>query len=167
MSCHLIFKFKSIDRWQHRAKSLNSKKTATLTCFHSFEDVDANFIQMSRFCVGDRFYLCDNRILCQYDYEERIIFANLAPPNGAPPQPVSIRSFSFKSPSGGTLPFPPFFSMKIRWNSGLSFPNLFIWVNVGWGGRQTWPIHWLEPAGFDQNENVFAPRGFACSAVAR
>ncbi len=59
---------------------------------------------MSRFCVGDRFYLCDNRILCQYDYEERIIFANLAPPNGAPPQPVSnqFRSFSVKSPTGGT-----------------------------------------------------------------
>lgn len=23
-----------------------------------------------RFCVGDRFYLCDNKIVCQYDYEE-------------------------------------------------------------------------------------------------
>ncbi|XP_043461922.1 LIM domain only protein 3-like isoform X1 [Leptopilina heterotoma] len=37
-----------------------------------------------RFCVGDRFYLCDNKILCEYDYEERLVFANLAlhpPPN--------------------------------------------------------------------------------------
>ena len=127
MSCHLIFKFKSIDRWQHRAQSLNSKKTATLTCFHSFEDVDANFIQMSRFCVGDRFYLCDNRILCQYDYEERIIFANLAPPNGAPPQPVSIRSFSFKSPSGGTLPFSPFFSNE---NSLKQWPLISEFVHL-------------------------------------
>lgn len=28
-----------------------------------------------RFCVGDRFYLCDGRILCEYDYEERRMFA--------------------------------------------------------------------------------------------
>lgn len=25
----------------------------------------------SRFCVGDRFYLCDNKILCESDYAER------------------------------------------------------------------------------------------------
>ncbi|XP_063710130.1 LIM/homeobox protein Lhx3 [Culicoides brevitarsis] len=31
-----------------------------------------------RFCVGDRFYLCDNKILCEYDYEERLVFANIA-----------------------------------------------------------------------------------------
>ncbi|KAK9752767.1 LIM domain [Popillia japonica] len=31
-----------------------------------------------RFCVGDRFYLCDNKILCEYDYEERLVFANMA-----------------------------------------------------------------------------------------
>ncbi|XP_067000785.1 LIM domain transcription factor LMO4.2 isoform X2 [Anabrus simplex] len=30
-----------------------------------------------RFCVGDRFYLCDNKILCEYDYEERLVFANM------------------------------------------------------------------------------------------
>lgn len=30
-----------------------------------------------RFCVGDRFYLCENKILCQYDYEERLVFANM------------------------------------------------------------------------------------------
>lgn len=30
-----------------------------------------------RFCVGDRFYLCDNRILCEYDYEERMVFASM------------------------------------------------------------------------------------------
>ncbi|KAK4886814.1 hypothetical protein RN001_003085 [Aquatica leii] len=36
-----------------------------------------------RFCVGDRFYLCENKILCEYDYEERLVFANMAynPPN--------------------------------------------------------------------------------------
>ncbi|CAG7817950.1 unnamed protein product [Allacma fusca] len=31
-----------------------------------------------RFCVGDRFYLCENKILCEYDYEERMVFANMA-----------------------------------------------------------------------------------------
>lgn len=30
-----------------------------------------------RFCVGDRFYLCENKILCEYDYEERMVFANM------------------------------------------------------------------------------------------
>ncbi|TRY73134.1 hypothetical protein TCAL_08801 [Tigriopus californicus] len=29
-----------------------------------------------RFCVGDRFFLCDNKVLCEYDYEERMVFAN-------------------------------------------------------------------------------------------
>lgn len=28
-----------------------------------------------RFCVGDRFYLCDNKILCEYDYEERLVMS--------------------------------------------------------------------------------------------
>jgi len=28
--------------------------------------------------VCDRFFLCDNKILCEYDYEERMVFANLA-----------------------------------------------------------------------------------------
>ncbi|KAK6973100.1 LIM domain only protein 3 [Biomphalaria glabrata] len=35
---------------------------------------------MHRFCVGDRFYLADNKILCEFDYEERMMFANLGPP---------------------------------------------------------------------------------------
>lgn len=30
-----------------------------------------------RFCVGDRFYLHENKILCEYDYEERMVFASL------------------------------------------------------------------------------------------
>lgn len=28
--------------------------------------------------MGDRFYLCDNKILCEYDYEERLVFASMA-----------------------------------------------------------------------------------------
>lgn len=51
-----------------------------------------------RFCVGDRFYLCDNKILCESDYSERFIFGNSkscydntamstdAPPVDMPPQ---------------------------------------------------------------------------------
>jgi hypothetical protein len=30
-----------------------------------------------RFCVGDRFFLLENKILCEYDYEERMLFASL------------------------------------------------------------------------------------------
>ncbi|XP_034234828.1 LIM domain only protein 3-like isoform X3 [Thrips palmi] len=30
-----------------------------------------------RFCVGDRFYLCENKILCEYDFEERQVFAHM------------------------------------------------------------------------------------------
>jgi len=42
-------------------------------------------ISNCRFCVGDRFYLCDNKILCEYDYEERMVFAQMAlhPPPSA------------------------------------------------------------------------------------
>ncbi|GFY69835.1 rhombotin-1 [Trichonephila inaurata madagascariensis] len=29
------------------------------------------------FCVGDRFYLHDNKIICEYDHEERALFATL------------------------------------------------------------------------------------------
>ncbi|XP_078048176.1 LIM domain only protein 3 [Augochlora pura] len=31
-----------------------------------------------RFCIGDKFFLYENKILCNYDYEERQVFANLA-----------------------------------------------------------------------------------------
>ena len=30
-----------------------------------------------RFCVGDRIYLSENKILCEYDYEERLVAANM------------------------------------------------------------------------------------------
>lgn len=38
---------------------------------------------LCRFCVGDRFYLCENKILCEYDYEERLVFANMATYNSS------------------------------------------------------------------------------------
>jgi len=31
-----------------------------------------------RFCIGDHYYLCDNKILCQFDYEERLVLARLS-----------------------------------------------------------------------------------------
>ena len=31
--------------------------------------------KLRRFCVGDRYYLYDNKILCEYDYEEKVILA--------------------------------------------------------------------------------------------
>ena len=31
-----------------------------------------------RFCVGDQFFLHDNKILCGPDYEERMVFASLS-----------------------------------------------------------------------------------------
>ena len=40
--------------------------------------LSSSSISSCRFCVGDRFFLCDNKILCEYDYEERMVFANLA-----------------------------------------------------------------------------------------
>lgn len=48
-----------------------------------FDSTNTEFIFCYRFCVGDRFYLCENKILCEYDYEERMVFANMAynPPN--------------------------------------------------------------------------------------
>lgn len=50
---------------KNNRKSLNLRLTIFL-CFFFF-----------RFCVGDKFYLCDNKILCEYDYEERMVFANM------------------------------------------------------------------------------------------
>ncbi|KAH9529482.1 LIM domain only protein 3 [Dermatophagoides farinae] len=45
-----------------------------LECFSCFQC-------HQKFCVGDRFYLYENKILCEYDYEERMLFANLSRSN--------------------------------------------------------------------------------------
>lgn len=47
-----------------------------------------------RFCVGDRFYLCENKILCEYDYEERLVFASMAN------HPMLKRQANHLSPQG-------------------------------------------------------------------
>lgn len=36
------------------------------------------FMQSCRFCVGDRFYLCDNKILCENDYADRQMHVQLS-----------------------------------------------------------------------------------------
>ena len=42
-----------------------------------YKPTNTRFI-LFRFCVGDRYYLCDNKILCEYDYEERLAFAKMS-----------------------------------------------------------------------------------------
>ena len=44
----------------------------------SFENLEKKILFFCRFCVGDKFYLCENKILCEYDYEERLVFASMA-----------------------------------------------------------------------------------------
>ncbi|XP_014216896.1 LIM domain only protein 3-like isoform X3 [Copidosoma floridanum] len=51
-----------------------------------------------RFCVGDRFYLCENKILCEYDYEERLVFANMAL---HPPPTATLAHIKRQSVPGG------------------------------------------------------------------
>ncbi|XP_061705940.1 LIM domain only protein 3-like [Cydia pomonella] len=55
-----------------------------------------------RFCVGDRFYLCDNKILCEYDYEERLVFASMAAnPSGL--AHIRRQVSGLQSPSAGYI----------------------------------------------------------------
>lgn len=55
----------------------------TLTKCHSVKII--SFFSVPRFCIGDKFFLCENKILCESDYEERLVFANMAvhPPSTA------------------------------------------------------------------------------------
>ncbi|XP_042881644.1 insulin gene enhancer protein ISL-3-like isoform X2 [Penaeus japonicus] len=65
-----------------------------------------------RFCVGDRFYLCDNKILCEYDYEERMVFANMSYSSDSlahikrqqPPEESNMAQRGAAPPLGPTLP---------------------------------------------------------------
>ena len=51
-----------------------------------------------RFCVGDRYYLLDGRVLCEYDYEERVHLLTTATGASTP---------SPQSPSFPACPPPP------------------------------------------------------------
>ena len=67
-----------------------------------------------RFCVGDQFYLLDNKILCGPDYEERMLFANIQNHPDRLAQlktqtrllPPSYPSHSYHSPTSGPQPAP-------------------------------------------------------------
>ena len=49
------------------------------TCADVFnQHTNKNNLQCTRFCVGDQFFLYDNKVLCGADYEERMVFANLS-----------------------------------------------------------------------------------------
>lgn len=63
-----------------RKKSLNLNLRPTKSNFTHARSLSLifNYFYLDRFCVGDKFYLCDNKILCEYDYEERLVFASMA-----------------------------------------------------------------------------------------
>jgi len=68
-----------------------------------------------RFCIGDRFYLHDNRILCEYDYVEQRAAAAaaqcstsaVATSSTTPGQPQPQPPRSCLDPPGTTPPPPP------------------------------------------------------------
>ena len=53
-----------------------------------------------RFCVGDRFYLCENKIVCQFDYDEHIVplEKSFYPPIGST---IDQQSSHYHQVSGG------------------------------------------------------------------
>lgn len=73
-------KANSVIKFQLDANSLTTFQVAS----HSYHNLIPVSLSLSlfhspcRFCVGDRFYLCENKILCEYDYEERLVFASMA-----------------------------------------------------------------------------------------
>ena len=71
----------------------------------------------NRFCVGDRFYLMDNKILCEYDYEERLIFASMHNSAAAQIQrrvtDIPVRLFK-RTGGGGHCYHYPLFQLRTR-----------------------------------------------------
>ena len=57
-----------------------------------------------RFCVGDQFYLYENKILCGPDYEERMLFANL---HNHPDRLAQIKNHTRLLPPPSQAPFTP------------------------------------------------------------
>ncbi|XP_057380736.1 LIM/homeobox protein Awh-like isoform X1 [Daphnia carinata] len=56
-----------------------------------------------RFCVGDRFYLNDNKILCEYDYEERVLALNMPSNNNASTQHIQRRVSDIPQSGDGAI----------------------------------------------------------------
>lgn len=61
------------------------------------------FFLSCRFCVGDRFYLFDNKVLCEYDYEERLSFQNVPFPGHNPNSNASTNNSSTPGGSQTTM----------------------------------------------------------------
>lgn len=88
-----------------KALELKAKQGSLKSQQFSVDDIENEFLSTDfdlirfhfnfRFCVGDKFYLCDNKILCEYDYEERLVFASMAN------HPI------LKRHAGGSLPGTP------------------------------------------------------------
>ena len=71
----------------------------TPTSRFSYQDV-----MLCRFCVGDQFYLYENKILCGPDYEERMLFANL---HNHPDRLAQIKNHTRLLPPHQTPTQPP------------------------------------------------------------
>lgn len=82
--------------------------------------------------MGDRFYLCDNQILCEYDYEERLIFANLATSSGCHPPQFNHRPPPPPPPQPPTSQGSQIQSSGPQTSNPLSSEN----SNSPYGGRQ-------------------------------
>ncbi|CAG2168496.1 unnamed protein product [Oppiella nova] len=48
----------------------------TIPAFEMVMRVRGGHVYHCDFCIGDRFYLYDNRILCEYDYDELVTFGS-------------------------------------------------------------------------------------------
>ncbi|XP_065336037.1 LIM domain only protein 3-like [Cloeon dipterum] len=73
-----------------------------------------------RFCVGDRFYLCENKILCEYDYEERLVFANMA---YNPPTLAHLKRQTSQLPPPGAASVVNGSSAQSRLHPGINLPG--------------------------------------------
>lgn len=78
-----------------------------------------------RFCVGDQFYLLDNKILCGSDYEERMLFASL---QGQPDRLAQLKNQQTRLLSTGTYstaahPVPPQAPSSSSQNYQHQFPH--------------------------------------------
>ena len=84
--------------------------------------------------MGDRFFLCDNKILCEYDYEERMVFANLAYNSNSLAQ---MKSQATRATALPPPPQPPLGSMagpagKVRIDCQICFS---IRITSLWSGK--------------------------------
>lgn len=82
-----------------------------------------------RFCVGDQFYLLDNKILCGSDYEERMLFASL---QGQPDRLAQLKNqqtrllsaqSTYSSSTSSSHQNPQNFNSQFHHNGGPPYNN--------------------------------------------